>query len=180
MSGRGSAQAERIARVLDPEFVDGLGGLSVEELRARRDEARDEREYRSFLRRLVQVRQDLVDSERARRAAGTEPGPLLERLTTALSVGPAGPSRGEAVRVHLPAEDLAEAEVHVTAVVGSADLSALEHMDDGELERLRAVLATEEERVSADRSAVIRVHDLLQEELKRRYRRDPSLIPQGV
>ena len=38
----------------------------------------------------------------------------------------------------------------------------------------------EERRVSSDRAAVIRVHDRLQEELKRRYRDDPSQIPKEV
>jgi hypothetical protein len=37
-----------------------------------------------------------------------------------------------------------------------------------------AKLSEEERKVSADRSAVIGVHDLLQEELKRRYKKDPS------
>jgi len=42
-----------------------------------------------------------------------------------------------------------------------------------------AALREEEERVSHERTVVLRVHDQLQDELKRRYREDPSLITAG-
>ena len=55
MTAAGETSA-RITRVLDPAFVEGLTDQPIDELRHRRDEALAEREYQSYLRRLVQVR----------------------------------------------------------------------------------------------------------------------------
>src|SRR5438093_1270733 len=83
------------ARFLHPSFVEHLDGSSLAEVRRRRDEALAEREFQSYLRRLVQVRQDILRSERERRAAGGVSAPLVERLTSVLSTGPTGTGRGE-------------------------------------------------------------------------------------
>jgi len=53
-------------------------------------------------------------------------------------------------------------------------------LTDEDLDRLLASLGEAERSVSADRTAVFRVHDALQEELKRRYRDDPAEIPSRV
>ena len=53
-------------------------------------------------------------------------------------------------------------------------------MSEEGLEEALAALEEGERQVSADRAAVIRVVDRLQEELKRRYREDPSQIPRGM
>ena len=49
-------------------------------------------------------------------------------------------------------------------------------MDDASLGSAVELLATEEREVSTARSDVIRVLDTLQDELKRRYREDPTLV----
>ena len=46
----------RIDRIREDVFVRDLDGLSLDDLRARRDECLAEREYLSLLRRLVQGR----------------------------------------------------------------------------------------------------------------------------
>ena len=79
---RGSSA--RTSRVLDPAFVERLEEQPLDELRRRRDEALAEREYESYLRRLVQVRHDILRVEQARRAAGEEPVPVMERLASVL------------------------------------------------------------------------------------------------
>ena len=181
MTDPADVTASRTSAVLDPSFVEGLGELSTEEVRHRRDQALAEREFASYLRRLVQVRQDLLVSERKRRAAGQEQQPLVERLASVLTEGPrAGPGRGEALRTVLSTRDVEEAERRADAIFDEAGLSDPERLGDDQLERSLAVLREGERAVSADRSAVIRVHDRLQEELKRRYREDPSQIPHEV
>ena len=60
----------RTTRVLDPSFVEHLDESSLAEVRRRRDEALAEREFQSYLRRLIQVRQDILRSERERRTTG--------------------------------------------------------------------------------------------------------------
>src|SRR3989475_6381872 len=108
MAANGPSRTER---VLDPDFVEGLDTLPLEEVRRRRDEALAEREFQSYLRRLVQVRQDMVRAERERRADGREPGPLVERLTSVLAEGPPrGRVRGEALSLGPSPEDMAEAD----------------------------------------------------------------------
>jgi len=170
----------RTDRVLEPSFVDGLRELPIEELRQRRDEALAEREFQSYLRRLVQVRQDLVRGEKQRRTEGREPAPLVERVTSVLSEGPRrGPSRGEALSHSPSPEDMAEADRQADAATGGA-LSDPASLDDARLEAILEALAQEERAISARRLEVLRVHDRFQDELKRRYRDDPSLIPTEI
>ncbi len=142
----GATRSGRTAAVLDSAFLDGLEDLSTEEVRRRRDQAFAEREFQSYLRRLVQVRQDILTAERDRRRSGGDSQSAVERVTAALS--------------------------------GAAN--SPEELGDEELERSLAALTDGERRISTDRLAVMRVHDRLQEELKLRYREDPSQIPQNV
>jgi hypothetical protein len=169
----------RTERVLHPEFVRDLEALPLEEVRRRRDEAFAEREFQSYLRRLVQVRLDILSAEAERRRTGTPPQPLVDRLTAVMGEGPLGgrPSRGEALRDALSEDDLAEAERQADQWAGGAALARPETLEDRELEEALKRLRKGERAVSARRAAVLRVHDRLQEEVKRRYREDPSGIP---
>jgi hypothetical protein len=60
----------RIDRVRDPAFVEGLGDLSLDDLRERRDECMAEREYLSLLRRLLQGRAEILQAELEGRGEG--------------------------------------------------------------------------------------------------------------
>ena len=66
----------RIDKVLDPEFVEGLRQISLDELRGRRKEAEQEETDLSYMRRLLQGRLDILRAELARReddrAVGSE------------------------------------------------------------------------------------------------------------
>ena len=165
----------RIDRVLAPGFARDLGELSIEELKGRRDDALAEREYLSLLRRLVHGRLDIVRLEAKRRAGGGE-GSLVDQLTEALVEHERGDSRGEAVRISVPDADMATARRRVERLVGDAKISDPTALSDEDLERSERRLSEEERMVSRARQAVIDVHDLLQDELKRRYKEDPSLI----
>ena len=135
MSTAGGTSA-RTDRVLDPAFVDRLPEQPLDELRRRRDVALAEREYQSYLRRLVQVRQDILRSEQARRSAGGELVPVMERLTSVLSGGPKGSGRGEALRLNLSPSDVAEAERRADAALQGLSLATPEDADDDQLRRL--------------------------------------------
>jgi hypothetical protein len=168
---------ERLEVVLDPSFVESLDALSLADVRERRDRALAEREYLSYLRRLLQTRYDLLSAERDRRAAGEATQPLVERLTSILSEGGRQvPSRGEAVRTTLSEEDVNRAEERAAAVLGPFGLHNPDSLDDAQVAAALDALEAEERGVSADRLAVLRVHDRLQEELKRRFREDPASI----
>jgi anti-sigma-K factor RsiG len=176
MRERTEASSVRNAEVLDPTFVEGLQQLPLDELRRRRDEALAEREYLSYLRRLLQVREDVLRTELSRRQHGGEPEDLMDRLTRVLSEGPRARGRGEALRITLAEDDMAEAERRADEAVGTSWSPHSETLDDVQLDESLAALEREERAVSESRAAIFRVHDQLQEELKRRYQENPSQI----
>jgi len=176
MTEGGPASTSRSERILDPSLVEGLDDLSTGELRSRRDDSRAELEYLSYLRRLIQVREDLFTAEIERRATGGAPQSAEERIRSVLEGGPRSQGRGEALSLGPSEEDMAEAERRAEAAAG-VPLSATETASDDELRQAVDDLGAEERRVSSARASVIRVLDLLQDHLKQRYREDPSQIP---
>jgi hypothetical protein len=174
LSGRPS---DRTEEVLDPAFVEGLESLDLDELRRRRDRSLAERDYQSYLRRLVQVRQDILSAEQARREAGRAEEPLIDRLTAVLSKGSRAPGRGEALRMSLDQGDMDAAERWLQERAPAIDVANPDALSDGELGEAIDELGRGEREVSDRRTSVLRVHDRLQDEVKRRYREDPSVIP---
>jgi hypothetical protein len=162
--------------VLEPAFLDGLDGLSTDELRRRRDEVLAEREFQSYLRRILQVRLDLLKAEQDRRRAGAEPGHIVDRLTKVLAEGPPRTSRGEAVRFSLSADEMEDADRRVEVLLGGVAETPSQDLGDDELAQTLEALRLQERAVSTARLAVFSVHDALQDELKRRYREDPSAV----
>ena len=177
MSADRSTRSARAERLVHPSFLDGLEGLTTDEIRARRDEARAEREFLSYLRRLIQSWQDMLESEQGARG---RPGNFRQPLAEVLSGQSQGGGRGEAVRLQLPEDDMAAAEGLVNDLLGGIAFTRLKELDEAALDSGIETLHREEASVSSDRAAVIRVEDRLQEELKRRYREDPTQIPQEV
>ena len=165
----------RIDRVLSPEFTRSLADLSLTEVRQRRDEALAEREYLSLLRRLVHGRLDILRAEGSRRNQGSTES-LVDHLNEVLSEEERGSSRGEALRVSVPEEDQAVARRRLERLVADATISNPGALSDDELARTVRRLTEEERMVSRARTAVMQVHDALQEELKRRYKEDLSQI----
>jgi hypothetical protein len=165
----------RIDRVLDPSFLQGLETLSLEELRGRRDECMAEREYLSLLRRLVQGRLEILQAEREARRSEGEVAPVLDRLPEILGTEEGGDARGEAVRIGLPDEELALARRRVERLVADAGVSDPSTLDDVLLSEAVGRFSEEERGLSASRHAVIEALDRVLDELKRRYKDDPSL-----
>lgn len=166
----------RNSEILEPGFIGELEGLPTAEIRRRRDMALSEREFQSYLRRIVQVRLDILQAERERRRSGTPPGHLVDRLTKVLAEGPPRTSRGEALRFSLSAEEMEDADRRVEEILGRVAEVPAENISDEDLEGTLQTLRTEERSVSDSRTTIFRVHDALQDELKRRYREDPSIV----
>ena len=164
----------RIDRIRDPSYLDGIEGHSLEDVRARRDECMAEREYLSLLRRLVQGRAEILKAELASRGSD-DARPLVERLSEILASDQPVTSRGEAMKVSLPEEEMLLARRRIERLVADAGISDPSELDDDRLKEAVDVLAGEEREVSAQRGEVHRVLDALQDELKRRYKEDPSL-----
>jgi hypothetical protein len=167
----------RIDRIRDAAFVDGLDELSLDELRARRDECLAEREYLSLLRRLVQGRAEILQAELEARGGPSDRSSLVERLSSIMAGDEHGSaSRGEAVRVGVPEDELLLARRRIERLVADAGISDPTVLDDERLSAAVDLLTDEEREVSTARGEVIGVLDRLQDELKRRYKDDPSLV----
>ena len=167
----------RIDRVRDPAFVQAIEDLGLDELRARRDECLAEREYLSLLRRLVQGRAEILQAELEGRGSDADRTSLVERLSTILAGDEQhAVSRGEAVRVGLPEDEMLLARRRIERLVSDAGISDPTELDDERLAAAVQVLADEEHEVSTARAEVIGVLDTLQDELKRRYKEDPTLV----
>jgi hypothetical protein len=164
----------RIDRIRDPSYLNGIEGQSLEDVRARRDECMAEREYLSLLRRLVQGRAEILKAELASRGSD-DARPLVDRLSEILASDQPVTSRGEAMKVSLPEEEMLLARRRIERLVADAGISDPSELDDDSLKQAVDVLAVEEREVSAQRGDVHRVLDALQDELKRRYKEDPSL-----
>ena len=166
-----------IDRIRDVGYVQNVGELSLDDLRQRRDECLAEREYLSLLRRLVQGRAEILRAELDARGSGEDRGPLVDRLAEILAGDePQTTSRGEAVKVGLPEEEMLLARRRIERLVADAGISDPSALNDEDLAAAVELLASEEREVSTARSDVIRVLDTLQGELKRRYREDPTLV----
>jgi hypothetical protein len=165
----------RIDRIREPSYLDDIEGRSLEDLRARRDECMAEREYLSLLRRLVQGRAEILKAELASREGSGDDRPLVDRLSEILASDQPVTSRGEAMRVSLPEEEMLLARRRIERLVADAGISDPSALDDARLKEAVDVLAGEEREVSEQRGDVHRVLDALQDELKRRYKEDPSL-----
>jgi hypothetical protein len=165
----------------DPDYLDGLHGLPLPKLRAKRDACAELEMELSYLRRLTQARIDIVMAESERRHQGlSEPSAeiLVEQLPQILaehSPRPEGPGRlpaflapSEGVRLNLTAR--------VEDVLPSERLGALGELDSEALDALLDQLSELERDVSRERRALHDVQDRLQEELVRRYRNGEATV----
>jgi len=160
----------RMDRILAAAYAQDIGELELDEVRSRRDECLAEREYLSYLRRLLHGRLEILRAETQARKDGTEI-PLVDRLATILgSDTPIGPSRGEALRLGLPEEEMNNARRRVERLMASSAFSDPETMDDETLAKAIVALEEEEHGVSEVRRKVMDLHDLFQEEIKLRYK----------
>jgi RsiG-like len=166
----------RIDKIQEPSFVEGLSAMDLDEVRSRRDDCLAEREYLSLLRRLLQGRAEILRAEAEGRATGEE-APLVDRLVEILAEDEDHPvtSRGEAVRIAVPEDEMLLARRRVERLASDAGISDPSVLSDEALGAAIDALVAEEQRVSQARQAVIGVLDVLQDELKRRYKDDPSL-----
>lgn len=142
--------------------------LSLDELRALRNQLQSEDDVVSYVRRVAQARVDLVRAERHRR----ERGEISEDLPSELRVVLSSHLTGGQARPPRPVENLDDNELsdELDAVCARFGFSRIEELDVAELERLDAELTAFERRVSDDRRERYDRLDALSAELVRRYR----------
>lgn len=166
----------RLDQVLDPDFLNDIDDIPLDELRGRRQMALDVENELSYYRRLLHGRMDLLKFEQRRRS-GEESRSLIESLTEIL-VDPDREQSHEHRRTILDT-DLPQMPDNgrrdIDAVLGDDVLAKLDSVDDDGIgTALDAVEAMERE-ISDKRQRVQRVADLLAAQIAERYRSGRSV-----
>lgn len=177
----------RLDRVLAEDFLAGLAGRPLDELRQRRRDAEQEEVDLSYLRRLVQGRLDIVRAELARRAGtgqGIRPeGDLVERLPEILGEGPPRRTHGSGRFLTVEPSRPDQRRRRVERVAGETGETSVSARSEEELRDALSRLEALEEEVSRDRRQVQQVMDACTAELTRRYKegaaRVDDLLPEA-
>lgn len=171
----------RIDRVAAPDFLDGLDGRSTGEVRAMRDECREEEARLSYARRLLHGRLDVARAEQARRR-GESPGGLIEALPSILADRTSS-RRGQAQARQAPVYTPGADHDRRAEDAEGLGLGQLPDLDDDELAALLERLDRDEQALSELRRRVLDHLDQLQDEIVARLRDgriDPGdLVPDG-
>lgn len=160
----------RIDQVLEPEYVEGLADLELNEVRRRRDTAEDVEAQISYYRRLLHGRMDLLDFE-MRRRSGEEERSILEALPEILANGMILGSEPNLKHIEtMPPLPTTTGRRLIDKIMDDGVLASLPELTDEELreaiERLREV----ETQLSGQRRRLHQVIDILQDEMVSRYR----------
>lgn len=172
------AQALDLDRLLADEYIAGIGELSMTDLRARKAECSEVEGALSYLRRLVQVRLDIVMAELENRAAGGsgELSELVEHLGEILAEGGTRTVAGRLPSLALPDVDHQLLTADLDAIIDVDKAGALPETDEDEVRRIADALVELERRVSAQRRALHEHLDKLQAEVVRRYKSGEATV----
>jgi hypothetical protein len=164
--------SERLEQVLDPAFVDGIEGLDIDEVRARRAEGAEVETSLSYVRRLAQGRLDILVAELQRRAVGddTRVEILVAQLGEILAGDkPQTPGAGRFPSLMAPAPDddlVAELE----NLLSDRTMGDLPGLSDEEAISLGEKLRDFERKVSDLRRTLHARLAVLEKEVVRRYK----------
>ena len=160
----------RIDIVLEPEYLEGLAELDLDEVRRRRDTATDVEAQISYYRRLLHGRMDLLDFEQRRRR-GEDGRTILEALPDILAKGMVLGSEPALKHIEtMPPLPSVTGRRLIDKIMDDGVLANLPELTDEEvseaIERLREV----ETELSGQRRQLHQVIDTLQDEMVSRYR----------
>ncbi len=160
----------RIDTVLEPEYLEGLDALDLDEVRRRRDTAEDVEAQISYYRRLLHGRMDLLDFE-MRRRSGAEKRTILEALPEILANGMILGSEPTLKHIEtMPPLPSMTGRRLIDKIMDDGILTDLPDLEEAEIheaiERLREV----ESLLSTQRRQLHSVIDALQDEIVARYR----------
>jgi len=160
----------RIDIVLEPEYLDNLSGLDLDELRGRRHTAEDVESQISYYRRLLHGRMDLLNFE-LRRRGGEEERTLLEALPEILASGMVFGEEPNLRHIEtMPPIPSKTGRRLIDKIMDDSVLTQLSDLsDDDVVEALDQIQEVETE-MSNQRKQLHAVIDTLQSEIVARYR----------
>ena len=168
--GRVNAQRRRIDIVLEPEYLDDIASIDLDDLRERRVTAEDVEAQISYYRRLLHGRMDLINFELSRRS-GEEERTLLEALPEILASEMVFGTEPNLRYIEtMPPLPTITGRRLIDKIMDDGVLTELPDLSDDEvheaIDRLREV----ENQLSAQRKRLHIVIDALQDEIVARYR----------
>lgn len=174
-----SQRRRRIDIVLEPEYLQDLDSLDLDQLRERRHTAEDVEAQISYYRRLLHGRMDLINFE-MRRRSGEEERRLIDALPEILAsgIGLGGGENLKHIEVMPPLPSKTGRRL-IDKIMDDDVLTQLPELSDEEigeaLERLREV----ETQLSEQRRLLHQVIDAIQDEIVARYRsqQDEATVP---
>jgi hypothetical protein len=160
----------RIDIVLEPEYLDNLSGLDLDELRRRRHTAEDVESQISYYRRLLHGRMDLLNFE-LRRRGGEEERTLLEALPEILASGMVFGEEPNLRHIEtMPPIPSKTGRRLIDTIMDDSVLTQLSDLsDDDVVEALDQIQEVETE-MSNQRKQLHAVIDTLQSEIVARYK----------
>ena len=170
-----SMSSDRLARILAPDYVEGLADLRLDEVRARRTECQEVELGLSYARRLVQGRLDIIHAELERRGAGegrSDAGALVDRLKEGEMLGDQArpPGFGRLPTLMAPDEASDEFSSEIDEVADADSLANLPELSDEVVAKLADQLTTLERSLSDRRRQVFDRIDAFQAEIVNRYK----------
>lgn len=160
----------RIDIVLEPEYLEGLADLDLNEVRRRRDTAEDVEAQISYYRRLLHGRMDLLDFE-LRRRSGDEQRSILEALPEILAAGMVLGSEPNLKHIEtMPPLPSVTGRRLIDKIMDDGILANLPELEDTEIHEAIDRLREVESHLSGQRRQLHQVIDTLQDEMVSRYR----------
>jgi hypothetical protein len=159
----------RIDRVLAPEYLAGLDGRSLDEVRDMDRECAEIETELSYVRRLAQARIDIIQAEVDRRAAGGSLGDLIDALPRILADDTPRPDPASS-RLSDPVSGATEIDFKrgLESLISDATLANLPTLSDAEIQTALTQLAKLEREVSASRTQLHEVLASLERDLAQR------------
>jgi len=161
-----------LERLLAPDYLEGLDGRSLEDVRAMRAECQEAETAVSYLRRMAQGRLDIVHACLDLHGdKGGDLESLVERLPSIIGSGPPRPQGyGRLPSQMSPDLDRDDLTDELDAVLDADHTASLTTMGEAELREVGEQLTAIEQRISDQRRALHERIDKLQAEIVSRYK----------
>ncbi|MGH9282074.1 MAG: aerial mycelium formation protein [Acidimicrobiales bacterium] len=166
------SEALDLDRLLADDYLAGLTELPMADLRARKAECGEAETALSYLRRLVQVRLDIVLAELQRRAQGGtgELSEIIDQLPEILAERGTRTTTGRFPSLDLPDVNHRLLTADLDRIFDVNKASTLAETSDDDVRALADAMVELERRVSSQRRGLHERLDALQAELVRRYK----------